>query len=265
MNHQYLSLRSSVQALIPPADEVSNITCLQLFLRNRKDCRNSALLLERMTSLTSLSIKLECDLLDHSMGCRCATGQEVVNTLFGAGYATSPRARLRRLRIESMSFRYAGAILPTVLPLDQLEYLHLLSCSRTDRLYESLSQLDLTLQSFCDEHYSSVHGGAMVSFLRSLAPLEKLRVTRNVRTDGHEESAWSEIMPHASKLRCLEVGDHEPPTDASFFNTRRTLPEFWAFCRTASNLEQLSMLGPQIESTTWDSARGLNVFLVSLT
>lgn len=45
---------------------------------------------------------------------------------------------------------------------------------------------------------------------------------------------------------------------------KRTLPEFQAFCKSATRLQQLYMLGPKIEMETWESYRGLDVFLVRI-
>jgi hypothetical protein len=263
LNHLQLSCQSKTDRLIPAIDEVNHVTCLQLYLSNRQDCTTAGLLLGRMSSVTSLSITLKAPALDSSMGNAYSAGREVINTLFPPDYATHPRAKLKRLRIASMSFHSAGTILPTVIPLNELKHLHLLKCADTERLYESLAQLTLTLLSFCDERCASLDEGAMDTFLKSLAPLQKLRIISQISAVGFEKFAWSTLLPHAPELRCLEVGDYRPRNSESFMETRRTVPAFQTLCDRTSGLQYLSMLGPAIERYDWKSTCGLDAFLVS--
>lgn len=196
------------------------------------------------------------------MGGASETGREVVKTLFPPGYANTLRAKLRRLRIEFMSIRLAGAILPNVVPLDELKHLHLLRCNETDHFCDSLSRLNLTLESFCDEYSESTQLGMMEAFLTALHPLQELRVTSWRYSLGSERFDWPSLMPHAADLQRLEVCDHTPFRSGPFVATTRTLSTFKAFCERASSLQQLSMLGPAIEKIYWKSAHGLDAYLV---
>lgn len=250
--------------LVPAAEEVCHVTSLQLFLKDRKDYINAGLLLGRMFSVTSLSITLKNRHLGGIVGGASETGREVIKTLFPPGYANHLRAKLRRLRIEFMSIRLAGAILPDVVPLDELKHLHLLRCSETDQLCNSLSRLNLTLESFCDECSESTQPGMMKGFLTALHPLQELRVTSWHYTLGCERFDWPSLMPHAADVQRLVVCDHTPFRSDSFMATTRTIPAFKAFCERASSLRQLSMTGPAIENIYWKSARGLDAYLVCL-
>jgi hypothetical protein len=203
--------------------------------------------------------------LDGSMGLSCETSQKVLDTLFATGYDTSPRAKLKSLRITSMSFQSAGAILPTVVSLNELEHLQVLYCQHTDRLYESLSQLNLTLKSLCEETFSTPpdDGAPLKTILRSLAPLQKLRIVRDYTDQDSGDFVWSSLITHAPELRCLQLGNFLPNHERPFVNERMTFPSFQAFCSLASRLQQLSMLGPAIEQETWASDSALDAFLVS--
>jgi hypothetical protein len=176
-NHQYLSLPPDAYYHVPAVDEVQNITSVQLFLEGRKDCTNAGSLLGRMTSVTSLAVTLKARHFGGIRGGASETGREVVTTLFPPANANPLRVKLRRIRIESMSFRLAGVILPNVVPLDSLKHLYLLRYSDTDHLCESLSRLSLALESFCDERSTSPGQGKMEAFITSLGPLQEFRVT----------------------------------------------------------------------------------------
>jgi hypothetical protein len=166
-----------------------------------------------MTSVTSLSITLSTPYLGNDRGDRCAAGREVISALFGLDYATQPHAKLKRLRITSISFQSAGEILPTVVSLDQLEHLHLSQCQDTEPLYESLSQLNLSMKSFCDMSNNSLGREAMRAFLKLLSPVQKLRASDELYMHGGDRFDWSTLVSHAPELRFLEVADRRSAPD----------------------------------------------------
>lgn len=247
----------------PAVDETRHITCLQLSIKEKQDCKAAARLIEYKPSITSLTIQIHSKYNVHSMGSSAEAGQKIVNTLFAAGNAHIIHCpNVKRLRIENMSFRYAGAILSTALALDHLEHLHLLGCKHTNFLCESLSGLGLTLQSFCDEvPHNPPYPGAVDEFIRSLTPLRKLRIMSTPHREEHEVCDWTSLMSHAPVLQCLELYDYDP--FQSFLRTKRDLPGFQAFCKRASQLQQLAMQGPKVERSTWALPYGLHAFLVS--
>lgn len=260
-NYQHHSLTPTI---IPNVDETRHVTCLQLSIKERRDCQAAARLLEHMPSITSLTIQLRSDRDVYSMGDIHEVGKMIVNTLFNAGNSTRVRhcPNLRLLRIQNLSFRYAGAILPTVLALESLEHLHLLQCQHTNRFCESLSRLGLNLQSFCDRCSDNPpYPGAVDTFIRSLAPLRKFRIMSRPDRLEYEVCDWTALISHAPKLRCLELYDYHP--FKPFLKTKRKLHDFKAFCESASQLQQLAMQGPRIEKYTWMVSHGLHAFLVS--
>lgn len=263
INYQYHSIKSTIDPFFPSSDELRHVTCLQFFLKTKKDCRNTGMLIERTVGVTSLAIELNNDALDYDIGRRGEAGREVVNALFASSKAAHCGLKLRRLHIHRMSFFHAGAILPTVLQCNALEHLHLHQCSHTDRLCESLSQLNLTLRSLVDEGHDAQREDAHAIFLKSLSPLQSLHLTGSYHaaTKGHEEFPWPTIVSHASSLKCLEIKELFLGHRNTASNNKIPL-SFDAFCASASNLQQLSMAGPEFEKVTWASTDGLFAFLV---
>jgi hypothetical protein len=262
INHQYHSLKSCVGSFAPTSDELRHVTCLQVFLRNQEDCYNARMILEHTVRVTVLEIELSNEKLSFGSSGAGQVGREVVNTLFESNNAAHQVPKLQVLRIRHMSFSKAGTILPTVLTCNELRHLHLLSCSHTDRLCESLSQIKLNLQSFCDMGYGAHCEDAHTIFLKSLSCLQTLRFTGYYRATSsrHGEYPWPMITSQAPSLRCLEID--LVSRDSGTSNEPKILRSFAAFCASASNLQQLSIAGPEIERSTWSSAHGLLALLV---
>jgi hypothetical protein len=76
------------------------------------------------------------------------------------------RARLASKSSTHFSGHSSGTILPAAVQLNDLKHLHVLQCIHADRLYESLSQLNLTIESFCDGGYGTRDDGAFKIFLK---------------------------------------------------------------------------------------------------
>ena len=263
-NHQHLRLLLRTQTLTPPSDEISHVSSLQLYLGNERDCDVARQLLTRMLFVTSLSLKFSISRLDQTMGGKGEVAEKIVAKIFGSADPSCPHRKLKRLRIEDMSFKTSGSTLPTVLPLDDLEHLFLSRCAHTDRLCESISHLKLRLKTFCDlRAYKTSYSGAYDTFLKSLQPLHKLRISYDgIETDKQSACDWSSILPHANELRCLDLRDSDQSLPF-LATTRGSLAGFLSFCTNALHLQQLSINGPSLREETWDMPRGLDAFLVS--
>lgn len=219
-------------------------------------------LLNHMPLLTELDIK---HTPVHPPEDASEAGRRVINDLFDPTSASRRHQKFKRLRIEDMSFEVAGAILPTVLPLGNLEHLHLIRCRYTNRLCESIAQLQLCLRSF---HNQSSHEdprtGVMDAFVKSLRDLRGLRLSRrSFGTGGYETCDFASLLPHAHELRYLELDDYEPWEEV-FTNTRRSLTDFSTFCSRASQLQQLALQSPSLAEVNWKAPHGLQDFLVRL-
>lgn len=265
VNFQYFSSSISAKALVPMADEVNHVTCLQVALGNMQDFQTARILVDRMTSVTRLTITMNSHrhTMDGLLSDACG---EVVNTMFASGNAFSRGHKLKRLRLENMWLQEIGITLPKVLPFDGLTHLQLYNCSQTNILCETLSQLDLDLQSFCAEHIKDPpRPGAIDGFLRSLPPLRQLRITHHDRIRLNEKEVesfdWTALMVHAPNLRCLDLDDFTAKSEL-FIDTTRNLPDFLAFCKSASDLQQLSIIGPELSKAAWSTPYGLHTLLV---
>jgi hypothetical protein len=250
------------------------VTCLQLYLGTKQDCRRAGLMIERMQHMTSLAIHLDEERLPKSMGGFEDTGLTVVRTLFVGKTHARRCPNLKALRIESMWFKSAAEVLPTLLDLERLEHLQLSGCNQTNRLYESFSQLHLKLRSFTDElscngHYQSplntwMPMGLQVSisaFLSSLKSLQKFRIRGTPCDSGRTETFdWVALAANASSIRILEMTDHRE--NGPFSRRSTALPGFRALCENAAQLQQLSICGPEVDRSDWDSAHGLKVLIV---
>ena len=257
----------TARPLTPTSDEVSHISCLQVVLKNERDCDIAGQLFSRMPLVTNVSITLSNASLDHKMGDQREAGCKVLNKIFGSTNTSHGRLQVRVLRIQGISFRSAGAVLPTVLPLEGLEQLHLFSCKYTSRLCESLAELKLHLKVFCDQRaYNPPRPGTVDAFLKSLGHLRILRLSRDWRSLSDFESCdWPSLLPCAHELRMLDLNEHKPgPDGVLFLDTRRSLPGFQTFCDRASQLQQLSMRSPGLEKFHWDATHGLEAVLESL-
>jgi hypothetical protein len=229
-----------------------------------QDFQLARLLFERMTSVMQLTITIGWL---HSGWDNTMHGPEleVANTLFAAGNAFRRSTKVTHLRLESMDIRELWQTLPKVFPFSSLTHLQLWNCYGTNLLCESLSKLKLDLHSYCDEDTNSPpRPGAVDAFLRSLPPLRQLRQTQSRRYNRSELESfdWTALMTHASSLRCLDLGDSNTYGQL-FIDTKRTLSGFRSFCENASDLQQLSIVGPKTEKVAWSSPYGLHILLVS--
>lgn len=271
MNYQQHSSLSGLIHITPSIDELSMVTSLQLYLGTKHDCRRAGILIERMQHMTSLAIQLDEERLPKSMGGYEGSGLAVIQTLFIGKTQARRCPNLKALRIESMWFASAGEILPTLLDLDRLEHLQLSGCNQTNRIYESFSQLQLKLRSFTDEiscngHYQGLHSlpagsrGSTSAFLSSLQNLHKFRLRGTPCDTGTETFDWAALASNASSIRILEMTDHRG--NGPFTEDSTALPGFRALCENAAQLQQLSICGPEVHQSDWDSAHGLTVLIV---
>jgi hypothetical protein len=253
VNYQYLSGSFSTSTLVPSADEVSYVTALQLNLYDMQDFHIARLLFTRMMSVTRLTI-VRSKLREHVWrykGTPQGTSRELIDTLFAACDVHRPKAKLKYLRLENIDFHGVGTLFAKALPLDDLTHMHLHCCFATDSFCEALALLNLNLQSFCDEHcdehhtnYNTQGPGLTDALLASLPPLRRFRTTQKYKNEA-EIFDWTALTTHASSLRCLEVVEFKLDREL-FVDTTRTFFAFLAFCKRASNLQQLSIVGPRI-------------------
>jgi hypothetical protein len=169
-----------------------------------------------------------------------------------------------------MWFASAGELLPTLLDLKKLETLQLAGCNQVSHLYDSLSLLQLQLQSFSDEVSCDGHDqntllptgpeGSHSAFLSSLKALQKFRIRGTQCDQSTETFDWAALAANASSLHILEMTDYRG--NGPFSKGSTALPGFRTLCENATQLQQLSINGPEIHQPDWKSAHGLNVLVV---
>lgn len=271
VNYQYHSSMSGLLHITPSNDELGKVTCLQLYLGTKQDCRRAGMLIARMQHMSSLAIHLDEERLPKSMASELeATGLAVLRTLFVGTHRARRCPNLKALRIESMWFESSGEVLPTLLDLDRLEHLQLVGCNQISYLYDSLSQLQLKLLSFSDELSCEGHEGALLlpegpegstsAFLGSLKTLRKFRLRGTQCDQSPETFDWTALAANASSLCILEMTDFRG--NGPFTKGSTALPGFRALCENATQLQQLSICGPEIHESDWNSGHGLDVLLV---
>jgi hypothetical protein len=279
VNYQQHSSLSGLIHITPSTDELGTVICLQLYLGTKSDCRRAGMLIERMQHMTSLAIHLDEERLPKSIGSGYeGSGLAAIRTLFIGKTQARRCPNLKALRIESMWFSSAGDVLPTLLDLGKLEHLQLSQCNQTNRLYESLSQLQLKLRSFTDEfscngHHQGLHNmpaGSQIStsaFLSSLKGIQKFRL-RGTPCDWRIETFdWAALASNASSICILEMTDYRGNGPFSKLSSTpispgTALPGFRALCENATHLQQLSICGPEVDASDWNSAHGLKVMIV---
>lgn len=271
VNYQHHSSMSGLLHITPSTDELSRVTCLQLYLGTKQDCRRAGMLIGRMQHMTSLAIHLDEERLPRSIANGYeACGLAVVRTLFVGRTSARRCPNLKALRIESMWFGSAGEALPTLLDLSRLEDLQLAGCTQTERLYECLSQVQLNLRSFsnelsCNGHQQGIHiltgpQDPTSAFIRSLKTLHKFRIRGTLCETGSKTFDWAALASHAPSLRILEITDYRG--NGPFSKGPPGLSGFRALCANATHLQQLSICGPETHESDWKSTHGLNVLLV---
>lgn len=219
-------------------------------------------LFKHMPSGKDLTIKFNEAYSGHSIVEEGEIGCKVIEKIFGSTIA-GHRHQIKSLRIEAMSFRTAGVILPTILPFENLEHLKLINCKYTDRLCASITPLELCLRSFQNQRaHCGRQEGAIDAFVKSLRPLRKLRLSSGWSSkNSFGMCDWSSLIPHAHELNCLDLDDYEPIIVA-FSGTGRPLLDFDRFCSRASKLQQLSIKSPDLSTRHWKDAQGLQALLV---
>lgn len=263
MNYQYRGLDCHIPDPHLAENVFWRINNLQLFLQNSSDCDVAGLIIERSQQIESLAIECSSETLDDGHE-RKATGLAVVNRLFGYSNAARRCPKLKCLRVEGLCLESSGVVLPTLLDIERLEHLQLAKCFHSNRLCEVLAQMRLRLKSFSDEVSCNdpVEGSTGV-FLTSVGPLEKLRITSHPDTREFQAFSWNALMPHATKLRLLELNDWMPfsnPLDGE----NRTIAEFKSFCELAPQLQQLAIEGTCTDPFTWAKPHGLEGMLVRM-
>nr|OQO16616.1 hypothetical protein B0A51_14117 [Rachicladosporium sp. CCFEE 5018] len=254
--------------LLPDADELRNVTTLQLTLRNKETCARAQTILQAAPMVINLAIELSCTEWLTSDGPK--TGELVINTLFEQqdtkfGLQKSQKSALQKLRLSRMDLTTAGTILPTVVDCGSLRHLQLVDCDNMVPLCESFSQLRLPLEILDIKDASDGdRRGKTDVLLQSVRQLRRFRITRSVYDDPNHDFQWAALQRHAATLQVLEIVDGEP--DGTVFRATIVIDRSAAALRklfvSCTDLRQLCMGGFGFESGTWtNQVHGVNLLL----
>jgi len=218
-----------------------------------------------MHNLTSLD-------LDDRLPICIDTNLAILKLLSCAFSVDRERPRLKRLILKGLQplhhdYDKASPPLPG---LQGLEDLQLIFCTDYVSFLQMLKSLSLDLRSFSMFECTEIENGEFNydanEFVRSMSSLQRLSLVLDPIFEGFEGTLldWSTLHAHASGLKCLKVhyNDAIPllPSDQDALDFRH-------FCTKASNLQQLSVSGVDIQpkaSTAGDRLNSLAYFLVYL-
>lgn len=248
--------------LAPDEDDLSRVTSLQIYLKDRKDCKHAAILLDSTANLASLDIELG---IEYHLN--------LFKTLLHYTRLVNGPRGLKFLRMEMVEFSDGVDTLEQLVKLEVLEELQLIGCPEYGFLLEDLKRLPLVLHALriheydmdtqeCEEDSNQ--------FLRSLASLNSvsLKLDPDFTLPGGSPNIldWSSLRACAPVLKYLRLEYHstKPP-----FPCQKSASDFAVFCRLAANLEQLAISGIEVGSDASGSAsegtsfKGISHFLVS--
>lgn len=156
---------------------------------------------------------------------------------------------LNSLRLHGVPLYYDGYKFPKLPGLSRLKHLQLISCCDCDGCLEMLTALSLNLDSLAieDPDYGPECSYATINnFIRSLKSLPQIFLTLTADFGRPDDGLfhWSTLHAHASSVKCAKVYYHswlQP------FPSSKMASDFWKFCTSASDLEQLSMSGIEVQ------------------
>lgn len=252
---------------IPPCEHsLANVTCLQLYLRQPKDCEHAGVLINRASRVTSLAIEVDKDLrracIRNPVSSRLQR-LEVIRQLFGSTDVNAPRSLLRFLRIKSFSLGEMAEVLPTKLPLQGLRHLELIACPSERTFVGKLVQLQVNLETYyvraCAEQGLRAPN-EHESLVRLMTSPRRLVVNSTTRI-SHD---WATLFTSSHTLKALRIVDEEYDIDNMCPVFHRSMDGFFDFCGAASGLEQLAMTCPAVEISRWEEPEGFLRMLVGV-
>jgi hypothetical protein len=248
------------------ADVLACITSVRLHVACQKDCRTAANIIALTPDITDLSV--------HSEETWCVPyesspeySRDLINMIFCVGDAGLQFSRLRSLHLKEFKLALLGPVLSQRIDFNKLENLQLILCEDVSRFLSSLKLSQVSWDMLRIEGQKQPGDGRELnSFLQTMTAPKILSIGRqNSSTVGWlegEKLCWKSLSQHASTLQSLRVSipeldySHVPEVE------EKRLAEFRTFCRSVSNLDQLALISPQIESDEWGDEHGFYTLLV---
>ena len=248
------------------------ITSVRLNIRTDIECRQAASILRCTPDITELFIEF---LIPAFLGYHQSTYAERcrarAHMLFRPDEVISQSPRLRCLFVKHFALKLVAPILSQSMDLSKLEEVRLVDCHFVGHMLLSLSleQVDWKVL-YIDEAECSNDRGKLKSFVQTMNAPRTLafgrQYTHYYEEEGDEthELCWKDYTLHSSTLKSLRANIEH--TGGGPFSNRsgNNVADFDDFCKSASNLDQLAVISPDIEEESWHEEHGFSTFLVSI-
>jgi hypothetical protein len=234
----------------PQADELTNITSLQIYIRSWiQEIYQESDIYEKTPALRNLDFELDswdCDCEDIDKD-YCEFGQHILKKIFGIRHSSTRRPpKLKTLRLTSVCLELGSVLLPELFDLTELEHLQLIRCRDFEPLLRILEPSSLNLSSLCIGKAPDIPGFALKKFMGSLGPLKRVVL----RSTGECFFGQRSLQQHIASVECLCIENEDsmgPPFEV---------------LDGCLNLEQLALSGFEIEdghrqigSNVWPDGR----------
>jgi hypothetical protein len=210
-----------------------------------------------MRNLTRLDLEANLPNPDDTYDTDLTVRQLIIRT-FSVEYELP---RLRSLRLKGLLLLHNNEALPPLPGLRNLEHLQLISCRDYVPFLRMLRSLSVELKSLSICEWTDEESGEFDDdandFVRSMGSLQRLNLNLNP-TLGNPYGTlfdWSTLYNHASGIRSLKVHCTYIRT---VFPAEKDASYFCLFCIKATNLQQLSISGVDIQPrcTVFDRENG---------
>jgi hypothetical protein len=249
------------QAFASEEKRLARIKHVQLRVLGYEECEHEMVVLDHLPELTSLDI----DFWGNMGG---ENGLDYHALFFCAVKLQKPRPWLKSLRLNAVSLTCGSDEFPRLSGLQCLKHLQLTCCANYNAFLGMLATFSLDLESSAisemeGEEYFDARANM---FTQSMSSLQRLRLYDNPSWQAPYDDLldWTALYACASAIQCLrlEFNNIERP-----FPSTKTASDSGRFCSSASNLQQLSITGIEVEPKSWTSCsdpNDISNFLVSL-
>jgi hypothetical protein len=223
------------------------------------ELNQEVILLNHLPEITSLSIKDWTDELGSG-----DPGFDYQTLFFGAVKLHNQRPWLKGLRLDLVDLTCDKDEFPRLQSLQCLKHLQLMRCGDYNAFLGMPMTLSLDLDSFLISEEGGYFDTRTNTFIRSMTCLQRLTLYLDAGFEAPYEDLldWTALHACASTIQCLvlQYRGLKP-----LFPSDTIASEFRQFCSIATNLQQLSFSGIDIEPDSWTSSPGnLGHFLVTL-
>jgi hypothetical protein len=191
-------------------------------------------------------------------------GLDYQTLFFGAVKLWNQHPWLNNLHLDAVDLSCDNDMFPRLESLQSLKKLQLIRCGGYNAFLEMLTTLSLDLDSLSIEDTGGYLHTRTNTFIRSMNSLQRLALYIDADFEAPYEGLldWTALQTCASAIQCLKV---QYRGLNPLFPSHKIASDFRRFCNIATNLQQLSFSGIDVEPDSWVSSSGnLGHFLVNL-